>query len=259
MPLDHLLAAVPGWFNVTGTTATEIFGSTSIRFDDIVGVIEVDLRVHEDDGVIAVQEQVPGTRFPGTCHERHLQSDKHFCIGFNAGYGIVSFDHGVVWWGLLKHFLRLQRVAERTRQWPPQQEVAHGSAGPHQLAALDAAKELGIANEYMAMLAGETAWFSDPDLKIDAAGILGDGSLPCPVGCATHGILVPRSECCRSHAVAKLVIEEKLRREKVESYYSFARMLGEECCGTMLTCGLKDSTQCAAKSRSTHSAPNSPR
>jgi hypothetical protein len=256
VPLTHLLAAVPDWFKVTGITATEILGSTSLHFDNAVGIIEVDLRIHEDEGVIAVQEQEPGTRFPKTCHERHLQSDEHFCIGFNAGYGIVSFDHGVVWWGLLKHFLRLQRVAERTRRWPPQQEVAHGSAGPHQLAALDAARQLGVETEYMAMLAGEPAWFSDPDLQFDIAGTLGDGSLPCPVGCERHGALIPRSECCRPDAVAKLVTEEKLRREEVESYYAFARILGEECCGTMLTCGLRDPQRVTASAVSMNIVPN---
>ncbi|MBB4113271.1 hypothetical protein FHT80_002593 [Rhizobium sp. BK226] len=30
---------------------------------------------------MAVQEQVPGTRYPRTCHDLHQQSDEHFCIG----------------------------------------------------------------------------------------------------------------------------------------------------------------------------------
>ncbi|MGA1805225.1 E2 domain-containing protein [Rhizobium sp. HT1-10] len=110
MALQHVLATVPEWFHVTDVGATELLGSADIELDNAVGGIRADMRVRERDGAILVQEQVPGTRYPKTCHERHIQSDEHFCIGLNAGDGISSADHAVVWWGLLKHFLELQRV-----------------------------------------------------------------------------------------------------------------------------------------------------
>lgn len=240
MSLHYVLATVPDWFEITSSTESEILGTTKLHFDNAIGVIEVDLRVRTQDCIVAVQEQVPGTHYPATCHERHLQSDQHFCIGFNAGHGIVSMDHAVVWWGQLKHFLKLQRVAERTKRWPPQQEIAHGSAGYHQLAAIDAARQLGIEHEYMAMLNGEPAWFSDQALELDSENRLEHGSLPCPVGCRQHGVQLQRSACCRADLVAKLVTEAKLRREKIDAYYALARILGEKCCGSMLTCGLRE-------------------
>lgn len=240
MPLERLLDAVPDWFGVASLAGAEMLGAARIRLDNAVGSIEVDLRIHLQGDDIAVQEQVPGTRYPRTCHERHLQTDEHFCIGFNAGKGIVSTDHAVVWWGLLEHFLKLQRVAERTGRWPPQQELAHGDAGPHQLAAVAAAKELGIEHEYMDMLAGQPAWFSDSSLQFNARDRLRNSWLPCPVGCRKKGKRISRADCCRPDAVATLIMQERLRRKETADYYRWARACGEKCCGTMLVCGLRD-------------------
>lgn len=240
MPLHHILQAVPDWFRIASHTGSEVFGTAHILLDNAVGSIEVALRIHDQGDEIAVQEQVPGTCYPKTCHERHLQTDEHFCIGFNAGKGIDSEDHGVVWWGLLRHFLKLQRVAERTGRWPPQQELSHGGAGPHQIAAVAAAKELGIENAYLEMLAGEPAWFADGCLQLNPRGRLKNGWLPCPVGCRKNGKPISRAACCRPAAVATLITQEQLRRKKTADFYSIARSLGEQCCGTMLRCSLRD-------------------
>jgi len=240
LALDDIIHAVPNWFRVTTSTDAEILGTACIQLDNAVGSIEVDLRVRDKSGEIAVQEQVPGTIYPKTCHERHLQSDEHFCIGLNAGKAIGSRDHAIVWWGLLQHFLKLQRVADRTGLWPPQQELAHGGAGPHQLAAVAAAKELGIEKDYMDMLAGQPSWFSDGGLQLDARDRLKHGWLPCPVGCRRNGKRISRSDCCRKEAVATLIIQERLRRKKTSDFYWLAHVCGERCCGTMLRCRLRD-------------------
>ena len=240
MPLNRILEAVPDWFRVASIAESEVLGAARIQLDNAVSSIEADLRIHVRGGDIAVQEQVPGTRYPRTCHERHLQSDEHFCIGFDAGKGIVSTDHAVVWWGLLQHFLKLQRVAERTGRWPPQQELAHGNAGQHQLAAVAAAEELGIENEYMEMLAGQPAWFSDNNLQFNARDRLKNSWLPCPVGCRREGKRISRAHCCRPEAVATLLRQERLRRKETADFYWLARACGEQCCGTMLACGLRE-------------------
>jgi hypothetical protein len=233
---------VPDWFQTSERHDTEILGRTSIEIDDAVGILEVDLRIRDGNGEIAVQEQIPGTRFPKTCHERHLQSDENFCLGLNAGKGIISIDHAVVWWGLLDRFLKLQRVAERTKRWPPQQELAHGNAGPHQIAAFEAAKELGLENEYLSMLAGERTWFSDSYIGVNAKGRLNNSWLPCPVGCRKNGKPIARFRCCKPKSVARLIIEERKRQEETAAFYRISRsLLKEQCCGTMLNCGLRGS------------------
>ncbi|MBB4190005.1 hypothetical protein GGE45_002586 [Rhizobium aethiopicum] len=246
MPLAHILAACPSWFHVVAATEDEILGSARIELERAVGTIEVDLRIRNSSGAIAVQEQVPGTKYPKTCHERHLQSDEHFCLGMHAGNNIVSRDHANVWWGLLKHFLELQRIAKRTRRWPPQQQMSHGDAGPHQHAAIEAARNLGIEDEYMRMLEGEESWFSTGTYKVNNRGKLANGWLPCPAGCKSQGKPIPRSRCCNSKAVVTLLYQEKLRRMKVDLFYALSRLSGEVCCGTMLNCPLREGSSSTA-------------
>ncbi|UIK19398.1 E2 domain-containing protein [Rhizobium leguminosarum] len=238
MPLADILNACPSWFHVSAATEDEIIGSACIEVEGAADTISVDLRVHNQWGAIAVQEQIPGTKYPKTCHERHLQSDEHFCLGMRAGNNIVSSNHAVVWWGLLKHFLELQRVAQRTKRWPPKQQMSHGDGGPHQVAAVAAANMLGIEDAYMRMLEGEEAWFSVGAYKINGRGKLANGWLPCPAGCRSNGKPISRSRCCNPGAVATLLNEERLRRKKVADFYAHARGRGEVCCGMMLSCGL---------------------
>lgn len=246
MPLSHILDACPTWFQVSSAAQDEILGSVCLEIDGAADTINIDLRIRDQSGAISVQEPVPGTKYPKTCHERHLQSDEHFCLGMHAGNNIVSGDHANVWWGLLKHFLELQRVADRTKRWPPQQQMSHGDAGPHQIAAAVAAKELGIEYEYMRMLEGEEFWFSTGTYKVSSRGKLANGWLPCPAGCKRQGKAIPRSRCCNSRAVVTLLYQEKLRRMKVDLFYALSRLSGEVCCGTMLNCPLRESSSSAA-------------
>ncbi len=253
MPLSLVLDGCPSWFLISAASDEEILGAADIEIEGAADTISIDLRIRDKSGAIVVQEQVPGTKYPKTCHERHLQSDEHFCLGMRAGDEIVSRDHAVVWWGLLKHFLKLQRVAQRTKRWPPQQQMSHGDAAPHQIAAVAAAKELGIEDAYMRMLEGDEAWFSVGAFKIsDGRGRLANGWLPCPVGCKRNGKPLSRSACCKPDAVATLLSEERMRRRKVEDFYALSHALGEGCCGTMLSCPLRDmAASTAAKSIAT--------
>ena len=254
MPLAYILDACPNWFQVSCASQDEILGSARIEVEGAADMISAELRVHIKNGAVAVQEQVPGTKYPKTCHERHLQSDEHFCLGMHAGDSIVSKDYAVVWWGMLKHFLELQRVAQRTKRWPPQQQMSHGNGGPHQVAAVAAAKALGVEDAYMRMLEGEETWFSVGAFKINERGKLAHGWLPCPVGCKHGGKAVPRSRCCNPNAVATLLNEERLRRKKVASFYALSHAFGEVCCGTMLNCPLRDLATLSSAATSTAAA-----
>ena len=251
MALSLILESCPDWFGISDAKDDEILGRTTIEVEGAADRITADLRIHRVADMIAVQEQVPGTRYPKTCHERHLQSDENFCLGMRAGDDIVSRDHAIVWWGLLKHFLELQRVAQRTKRWPPKQQMSHGAAGPHHIAAATAARELGTEDAYMRMLEGEDTWFSVGAFKVTRTGKLANGWLPCPVGCKRNGKSIARAECCNPTAVTTLLNEERLRRREVAEFYTLSHALGEVCCGTMLSCPLRDlaaarSTICTA-------------
>ncbi|ASY56646.1 MULTISPECIES: E2 domain-containing protein [Sinorhizobium] len=240
MPLRLIHETAPDWFQDVVISPQDILGRAVIELESGVGTIEVSLCIRGQDDVITVRERVPGTRYPATCHERHIQSDHNFCIGVKAGEGITTRDHAVVWWGLLEKYLRLQRVAERTRRWPAQQEIAHGDAGLHQLAALQAARQLGLEDDYMRMLEGERKWFASPWPKVDERQKLRNGRAPCPAGCRRNGKAILRIDCCSRDPVVTLLKEERLRRKAIERFWRVSLALGEECCGTMLKCPLQD-------------------
>lgn len=239
MLLSLIREATPEWFRTTGATPSTLLGDSTLELEGGVGVIRASLSIEDCAGTVTVREQIPGTRFPATCHERHIQSDHCFCIGLDAGKNVSNHDQAAVWWGLLERFLRLQRVAERTRKWPAQQEIAHGDAGPHQLAAFEAAQTLGMADQYLRMLTGESAWFSSAWPKLDPQGRLRNGRARCPAGCTRKKKPILRTDCCKSDAVVTLLREERLRQEKIQKFWKNVKDRGEKCCGTMLNCPLK--------------------
>ncbi|WP_455296591.1 E2 domain-containing protein [Brucella pituitosa] len=237
--LLFIRSAVPAWFRVISDTPREIVGAVNIEIEGGVGSIHATLRIREERNAIVVGENFPGETYPAICHERHIQSDHNFCIGLNAGAGIVTRDHAVVWWGLLERFLRLQRVAKRTRRWPPQQEIAHGKAGPHQLKAFNAARQLGLEQDYLRMLEGEAIWFASKWPKLSTDGRMRNGRAPCPNGCLRKdGKAILRSDCCRGEAIGTLLREERLRRKEIAKFWDSINASNEECCGTMQSCPL---------------------
>ncbi|MFN3548471.1 MAG: E2 domain-containing protein, partial [Mesorhizobium sp.] len=159
-PIDLLRRTTPDWFNQTKDSSRAIEGHAVVAVANGVGRTVADLRITDRSGKVTVSETVVGMAFPARCSERHIEWDGSFCIGYRAGLGIRTVDEAVVWWGLLEQFLRLQRVASRTRRWPARQAIAHGEAGPHHLRALEAARELGLEEDYFQMLEGEPKWFA---------------------------------------------------------------------------------------------------
>lgn len=239
-PLDFIRTATPSWFERSYTQEFELRGMACLDVPGGSGSIVVALTVSVAGSKIAVCETVRGTVYPTVCHERHVQSDGNFCIGYQAGDRIDSLDAAKVWWGLLQEYLFLQRVAERTRQWPPTKQLSHGLAGPHHLAAQDAARSLGIEEEYLEMLKGQDKWFTQPSPKLDdKRKRLQHRHLPCPRGCMRDGRRVARSECCDPQRVYELLYHERKRRQEVNDFYSLCRLIGEKCCGRMLHCGLE--------------------
>ncbi|WP_432444488.1 E2 domain-containing protein [Rhizobium leguminosarum] len=239
-PLDFVKTATPPWFDRDSSHECELQGVACLDVPGGSGSIGVALTVRVADSQITVCETVRGTVYPAICHERHVQSDGNFCIGYQAGVRIETLDAAKVWWGLLKEFLFLQRVAERTKQWPPTKQLSHSFAGAHHLAALDAARGLGIESDYFEMLEGQDKWFAQPSPKLDdKRKRLRNGHLPCPRGCMRDGRRIARSECCDPQGVYELLYNERKRRQEVDHFYSICRLIGEKCCGRMLHCGLE--------------------
>jgi len=236
-PLRLIADTIPPWFAPTVIGEDRIEGNAVVPAAIGVGRTVADLRIKMDAGGVDVAEAIPGTVFPADCPERHINSDGSFCVGFGAGDAILTRDDAIVWWGLVEEYLRLQRVAARTRRWPARKAIAHGKAGPHQILAIEAARELGLENDYYEMLEGEPKWFSSAFPRLNEGGNeLRNGRLPCPLGCLRKGRAVLRRSCSRTRWVVQLIREERLRRDKERAFAETSRALERACCGAMADC-----------------------
>lgn len=238
-PINLVRATSPTWFTIRQVEPGAFCGTASPAVDGAADSLSIELRISERESAILVAEEVPGTQLPACCPDRHLNLDGTFCVGYRAGHQILSPDAGHVWWEQLKKFIQLQRVAQRTRMWPPRQGLSHGDAGKHQIAAQEAAAALGIEEQYFEMLDGEPSWFSASFPRVAPCGTrLVNGRLPCPKGCIKKGRPILRVDCCDKQLVAKLVWEER-RRKKLESeFWQDIRRAGLACCGTLRKCPL---------------------
>lgn len=237
--IDLLRRTAPGWFSLTEVSSEAMQGHAVVAVVNGVGKTVADLRITANLGKVTVSETVVGTAFPARCSERHIEWDGAFCIGYRAGLAIHTVDQAIVWWGLLEQFLRLQRIASRTRRWPVRQAIAHGEAGPHHLRALAAAGELGLEEDYYQMLEGESKWFGGrfPKLSTDSQRLL-NGRLRCPKGCTRRGKPILRRDCSKSEIIYRLIQEERLRRKKEQEFWNNERSRAVTCCGTMDNCPL---------------------
>lgn len=191
------------------------------------------------DGVLAY-EAVVGILLPGACPERHINADGSFCLGLDKETYPTAPHRASVWWELLHNFLKLQHAASRSKSWPPRQALSHGNAGAHQLKAIEAAKQLGIEEQYLQMLEGEPSWISNRYLRAQKGGSrLCNGKRPCPKGCKRkNGAPVLRRACDKRELIAALILHERRRRKAEADFWKDWIGSGRVCCGTMRNCPL---------------------
>lgn len=201
----------------------------------------VDIHI-QGSSTLSVREEMPGTKFPARCPERHIQQDQTFCLGIH-NLAVTSDETAMQWWEQLRQFIYCQSTAEKTGIWPPAHSLDHGEAGIFHEKAILAARELGIVDEYTAAYIGEPSWITDPDLRFfDKTGKPINGRAPCPMGCRHQSRRrwpVLRKDCKRRTLVLELVQSEQKRKACLAEYWAKARANGEVCCGRMRNCGLR--------------------
>lgn len=191
-----------------------------------------------------VGEQVPGTKLPRRCSERHIQKDSTFCLGLHP----ISVDSQLgaeSWWENLRQYLWLQSVAHQTGVWPFMHYLDHGRAGDHHEVALNLASQLGMQAEYDAAYEGKPSWITDPRIRLaDKTGRLINGRAPCPRGCLHPLSSVPklRRNCSRRDDIARLAYHERKRRDELASFWKEEIRAGTLCCGTMRDCPLRQAS-----------------
>lgn len=194
-------------------------------------------------GSLRVGEDVPGTRLPKRCAERHIRGDQTFCLGLNA-LPITDPDEAAVWWLRLGQYLHLQSIADSNGFWPVGHSRDHGDAGKSHDQAINLATKLGLLPEYEAAHDDEPSWITDFRLHlVDEAGDPINGRAPCPLGCrhprkCTRA--VHRRKCGFRTDLIELVRLEARRRAELAAYWEAERKAGTICCQSMDRCPLRD-------------------
>lgn len=94
----------------------------------------VDYDVHTFELVVGtspklkVAEQIPGTKLPPACPERHINGDGSFCLGWKPLPLPTDARSACELWALVAGFLAQQLRAAVTEKWPEEHAWPHGNA-----------------------------------------------------------------------------------------------------------------------------------
>ncbi len=236
----YLVDTAPAWFLVEKSNSDILVGHA--RVPNTPWALD-GLHLHIfGSQVPRVREEVPGAGLPSRCPERHIQSDKTFCLGLRY-LTVQSAEKAGQWWAQLHQFLRCQGAAELTRVWPVKQALDHGEAGKHHERALQLAAKAGVQEEYDSARLGDPSWLTDQRLRLfDKHGKPINGRAPCPRGCKrrARGRLVRtlRTYCDKRQLLVELAYTEQLRRKALDLYWQHVFNDGTKCCRTMRGCPL---------------------
>jgi hypothetical protein len=238
MSLAALAACCPTWADFWSIDAREaavdiVAVRTSKTFTRLF-----ELKLLHLGEAVTVSEREIGSSLPACCPERHINPDGSFCIGLHAGEGITA-ETAPAWWDKLHAFALCQETAAETGFWPSEAQLSHGEAGEVELAAENAADQLGLRAVYREAVAFDTGLIATGLSKVDAkTGMLRNGRSACVCGRTDRrGRILLRRDCHRSGFGCPIGLEHR-RRVMVERYWRSLR--GHvACCGTMQECPLR--------------------
>jgi hypothetical protein len=237
MSLDALARCCPTWADFRPIHAHEAeIDIVAVRSSNALTRV-FQLRTVSFGDEIKVSERSVGSTLPACCPERHINPDGSFCIGLRAGEGITD-ETAPAWWKKLHAFALWQETAAETGFWPSEAQLSHGEAGEMELAAENAADQLGLRAVYREAVAFDTGFIATGVSRINAkTGMLRNGRSACICGRTDRrGRTLLRRDC---HGLGCPIVFEHRRRAMVDEYWRTLR--GRvACCGTMRECPLND-------------------
>jgi hypothetical protein len=210
-------------------------------------------RVIASGNEIAVSERPVGSALPACCPERHINADGSFCIGLRAGEGITE-ETAPAWWKKLHAFALWQETAAETGFWPSEAQLSHGEAGEMELAAENAADQLGLRAAYREAVAFDTGVVAVGVRRIHSkTGMLRNGRSTCICGRTDRrGRALLRRDCHRIGLGCPVIFEHR-RRVLVDDFWRTLR--GRvACCGTMRECPLRTGDATTDDGRTSYAA-----
>lgn len=207
-----LVDTTPAWFAPT-TRGPIVLVGTAYLPGTIWSESGIDLHISLERRP-RVREQIPGTRLPRQCPERHIFPDACFCMALRS-LSVSSGASATHWWDDLAQYLMCQSVADRTGLWPLHNGLDHGAAGHYHARAIEQAEKLDILDEYFAIQSGQRAGFSAETKR----------------------------RFSRSSRFRQLLTYERARRDAAQSYAFDAATSGVKCCGSMRSCPYAKTTE----------------
>lgn len=251
MPLDALARCCPTWAEFRSVHAREAeIDVVAVRSSKAFTRI-FQLRAVSLGDEIIVSERSVGATLPAFCPERHINLGGSLCIGLRAGEGITD-ETAPAWWTKLQAFALWQETAEETGFWPSEAQLSHGEAGEMELAAENAADQLGLRAAYREAVEFDTGPIAAGVGRInDKTGMLRNGRSACICGRTDRcGRALLRKDCPGKGLGCPIVIEHR-RRILVNEFWRTLR--GRvACCGTMHECSLRTETRQTDDGRTLH-------
>lgn len=230
-------------------------------------------------GDVVTVREATGTHLPSFCPDRHINSDRTFCLGWGptAPSTVVDLTSAKEWWATVIRFLARQVIANERRRWiNGPHDWAHGDAAAHQSRAETAAEALGptfirdlqqgtfaVAREHHrrgARIALTRGGKLVARIILSPRPRLKDNDVRCP--CVENGGMPILH--CQDHAdqLVTFISEMWNWREQETAFGRRAALAGSRCCGTLERCSIRNALAEIAthkKKRDTHSRRHRPR
>jgi hypothetical protein len=239
MSLDALARCCPTWAEFRSVHVREAeIDVVAVRSSKAFTRV-FQLRAVSFGDEVMVSERSIGSMLPACCPERHINPGGSFCIGLRAGEGITD-ETAPAWWMKLHAFALWQETAEETGFWPSEAQLSHGQAGEMELAAENAADQLGLRVAYREAVAFDTGIIAVGVRRINAkTGMLRNGRSACICGRTDRRARTLLRRDCHGNGFGCPIVLEHRRRTMVDEFWGTLRR-SVTCCGTMHECPLKE-------------------
>src|SRR5699024_8288068 len=100
--ISLLLATKPIWFETKSTMTRRIDGVCTIDDDTSVSEARYLLTIEALEDQVYAREEVPGSKLPSACYDRHIMRGGYFCLGLDYGDYIQDEQAAGIWWASLE-------------------------------------------------------------------------------------------------------------------------------------------------------------
>ena len=253
---DPLVFLARAAIDFGGTVTQESVGDVSmvLPIEYVDGQVDTYRLWLTATGTKVSAREITPQHLPAFCPERHINPDGSFCLSYAPAdlLGVVDAESATAWMQTLWQFLVLQRRAKRLRRWPSNNVWAHGRAALHQMAAENAAMQLGpklvsaLQRNTLEVVPRKSVGRGVLDVYVDRRHVFSvwsgrdkfvNANRRC--FCGARGLKRPlKVRSCSDHGQQAVLLARALHAWKQEEQQFWREMKGRPCCGKCDACPL---------------------